>query len=353
MLKKERWCADSGIVQAPAPKSRAKTAVIINGVDSSFTEEIILEEMRKRNFSPAAAKRMKRAMDGAETGSVKIFLEEEVQIERAVKEGIFIKMFYHSAKRYIPAKLTQCHKCQKVNNHQTSNCQEERKCMKCSLRHHHSSCLAPKEQYLCANCQGNHSSNDPRCEVLKAAKESGSINEQQPTSSRLAPQEVPSGTSSNFPPIHRMIQPEMMSTSTQRGQWNGAAWNQMTPPAAQSGLQQQTTGANGIDKEQLNAAIKEAVKEAVAESFQLHSQNFFQEAAKSFATEMSKSASDIRAATLHLAALMERYIEDDEDEEEESENEEGNFERDINRNDCTSTPLPTGQRDTNNKQLES
>ena len=117
---------------------------------------------------------MKRASDGEETGSVKIFLEEEVQIDKAIKDGIFIKMFYHPAKRYIASRFVQCHKCQGLDGHQTSNCKNKRKCMKCAEEHHHSDCLKTPDQYLCSNCGSSHSANDSRCPKIKEAKEAAS-----------------------------------------------------------------------------------------------------------------------------------------------------------------------------------
>ena len=99
----------------------------------------------------------------------------------------------------------------------------------------------------------------------------------------------------------------------------------------------------GIDREELNAVVKEAVKTAVTEAFQSSSQTFFQEASKTFAQEMAKSAAEIRNATSHLAAILQRYVEEEEDEDDESD-EESTFERSMESKDRTSTPILSGRR---------
>ena len=335
LLKEDKWKAGCKITPVIAPRARSKTAVIIHDVDKSFTETIILEELRRRGYRPSAAKRMKRASDGEETGSVKIFLEEEAQIDRAIKDGIFIKMFFHPAKRYIASRFTQCRKCQSLDGHQSNNCRRERKCMKCAEPHHHSDCLKTPDQYKCSNCNGPHTSNDNRCPKVKEAKElapdaAAGAGRQQSAPTTSTSSSASSPNIASFPPLppnHSAWTPPTAATTSSS---TAAA-----PPPPHGG------GGYGLDKDQLTAAIKVAVKEAVTDAFQNCSQNFFQEASKTFAQEMAKSAADIRDATTALAAIMQRYAEDMEEDDDFSQ--EMSFESNINSRDCTSTPLPTGR----------
>ena len=168
LLKIGRWDPLFSVAAQPAPRGSGGTAIIVNGVDSDITIEEVLDAVRRQGANPSNAHRMKRAVDGAATASVKIFVESESEIEALIKNGVFIHLQRHRTTRYAPPRFLQCYKCQSFG-HSTRDCQNQRKCLKCSQDHHHSDCMATKEEYKCGNCGENHISSDNRCAKIKEA----------------------------------------------------------------------------------------------------------------------------------------------------------------------------------------
>ena len=313
LLRKERWKTGSGISPAPAPRSKSKSAIIIMGVEDSFSIEEIMKEMRMRSFTPNGGMRMKRASDGQETGSVKIFMDNETQIERALKEGIFLKLFRHQAKRYQPPRFTQCHRCQSLE-HGTQGCKSERRCMRCTGNHHHKDCLRTPDQYVCSNCALNHASSDPRCERIIAAK-SAALTNPLPAMTERGPSPPLSRNLADFPPLPGCNNPPQLA---------------LADPLNQIGFGE--TAKNALISE-----IKSAVKEAVVEALRENVGDIFKEAAISFAQEMSKSLESINTATSQLVGLVGRYVN-----ERSKKDSAQNADNHLILN--ASTPIPTGRQ---------
>ncbi|KAI5749765.1 hypothetical protein M8J76_010043 [Diaphorina citri] len=65
------------------------------------------------------------------------------------------------------SKATQCYNCQ-AYGHGARNCGFPPKCFKCGSNHRTSDCTKPKEESpKCANCQGDHLSNNRKCTAYK------------------------------------------------------------------------------------------------------------------------------------------------------------------------------------------
>ena len=289
LIKKEKWNKESGINPTPSLKTSSKTAIIILGVESCYSVDEVLEEMRIRSYNPSGGTRMKRASDGLETTSLKIFLDSETEMEKAIKEGIFLGLTHHPAKRYIQPTFNQCFRCQSLG-HSTQGCQKQRRCMKCGDDHHHRSCLRPPSQFKCANCSLQHAANDQRCEVLRAARTSSSTTN--PSTSR--------GESSNMASTNKTSAGG--SGSARSTEASGERQPQQTP-TTESTLTA-SINQNALLKDEIKSIVKEAVGEAMKESFK----GIFQEAMKSFAEEMGKTAAAISSATSNLLEATERYV---------------------------------------------
>jgi hypothetical protein len=67
-------------------------------------------------------------------------------------------------------RLTQCHRCQ-LWGHSASNCERQRRCVKCLSSHEPGQCARTNREAdgdpECVNCKGKHPANSPTCSVYK------------------------------------------------------------------------------------------------------------------------------------------------------------------------------------------
>ena len=203
LLDISRWtnAADDPISTKIAPKQGSSgKAVVIANVDEDIETEEILESLRRQNFHATSANRLKRAKDGAPTRSVKVFMEDEKEIDSLINKRFYCRFTRHNVSRYNPPRWTQCYKCQAIGHASNSCTSDNRKCMKCALPHHHRQCLKNQSEYLCANCGGAHAANDSRCQHIKLALETDSSRQpnRQPAAAPAATT-TPPPTSSSAP----------------------------------------------------------------------------------------------------------------------------------------------------------
>lgn len=194
LLDSSRWDKSEGPVTTKiAPKQGSgNKAVVINNVDEHIQTDDILSALASQGFHATFANRLKRAKDGAPTRSVKAFIKDEKEIETLINQRFYYNLTRHTVTRYNAPKWIQCWKCQGLGHASNSCTAEEKKCMKCALQHHHRDCTANPDEYRCANCGGCHSSNDARCDIIKAAIQSTS-HQQQQTTTHQQPSNASSG----------------------------------------------------------------------------------------------------------------------------------------------------------------
>ena len=226
-------------------------------------------------------------------------------------------MFRHKTTRYNQPSYSQCHKCQELGHHM-ARCKNQRKCLKCAKDHHHRDCLAIQTNYVCANCQGNHTANDNRCPKIIEAKNAASDRRgQQNRPQRVATGNATVDAASNPQPLRQSFAAATSgSTSTEAN----------APPSS------------NVDVD-ISATIKTAVNEAVAEAVTANAQ-LLMDMMTNFTKEMAKTSENITLVTAKLAALVDRYVDN-------CMMAERNRPSTIfpgRNSDRTSTPLPTGHR---------
>ena len=264
LLLSDRWSNLEGAVSTKiAPRTQGGKAVVIQQVDHDIDQEEILEELRKQGFSPSLGTRLKRTSDGQPTKSVKIFIEDESQIQKLTEDGFYLHWTHYRVNRYTPNRFQQCYRCQSLSHLANACPSDVRVCLRCSQDHHHRECLIQPAEYRCANCSGCHAANDIRCEKIKEivnrTSGQGNSSSTQPTAPPAPP--TTNAWSNNFPTLATT---SLASTSNQTGD------------------------------------LKSIVAEAVGDAVKKELGNFGAELAKTFASEfkdtMSEMLNDFRAS---------------------------------------------------------
>ena len=145
--------------------------VIITRVDVSVTTEELEEILQRQELPYKSFKRIHSRARNEPTEMIRLFLKEEKEKKRLLKEGINLDQTHFKC---VPAKeesktypkINQCFKCQAVGDHQASSCPNEQKCVLCAGPHRKAECTATREQFKCANCGKNHASWSHDCEHI-------------------------------------------------------------------------------------------------------------------------------------------------------------------------------------------
>ena len=171
LLKADAFPADSPLgdsVKARVPKSQQIThQVIITNVDTSVTEEEMVELLQRQELPYQAIKRIHSREKQAPTRLFRLILKTEEQKKRLLKEGIYLDQMKFSCiqaredSKNTPT-ILQCFNCQALGEHTSSTCKNTQKCVLCAGPHRRAECTKTKDEFCCANCQGNHAawSND-------------------------------------------------------------------------------------------------------------------------------------------------------------------------------------------------
>lgn len=175
LLKENAFPADCPLgpaVKARLPKSQTVThQVIITRVDTEVTTEELDEILRLQEQPFKSFKRIHSRALEKPTEMIRLFLHDEKEKKRLLKEGINLDQMHYKC---IPAKedskaypkVNQCFKCQALGDHQANSCQNDQKCVLCAGPHRKAECKATREQYKCANCGGNHAAWSHDCERI-------------------------------------------------------------------------------------------------------------------------------------------------------------------------------------------
>ena len=101
--------------------------------------------------------------------SAKITLATQEMVEKTLATGLTIHKHKVNITQISRAKVLgtpQCFKCFGYE-HETNNCNEERRCLHCSKHHLYKDCPNKTKKSTCANCKGAHKSNSNRCSIRK------------------------------------------------------------------------------------------------------------------------------------------------------------------------------------------
>ena len=172
LLKADAFPADSPLgdsVKARVPKSQQIThQVIIINVDTSVTEEEMVELLQRQELPFQTIKRIHSRERQAPTRLFRLILKSEEQKKRLLKEGIYLDQMKFTCiqaredSKNAPTVL-QCFNCQALGDHTSSTCKNAQKCVLCAGPHRKADCTKMKAEFCCANCQGNHAAWSNEC----------------------------------------------------------------------------------------------------------------------------------------------------------------------------------------------
>jgi hypothetical protein len=191
LLKADAFPADSPLgdsVKARVPKSQQIThQVIVKNVHTSVTEEEMVEMLQRQELPFRAIKRIHSREKQAPTTLFRLILKTEEQKKKLLKDGIYLDQMHFTCIQALEdskntPKVLQCFNCQALGDHISSACKNQQKCVLCAGSHRKADCTKTKEEFCCANCQGNHAAWSNECSHrLKEAKQM-----QKPTMAQVA-----------------------------------------------------------------------------------------------------------------------------------------------------------------------
>lgn len=146
-------------------KGEAEKHVVLKGL-INYTPNEIMEDLKEQGLSPTKVTTIRFANKEPpyEFPFFKVtFANEQLKNEtKKVKYVLHCKIRWKRYKN--PRKSTMCYKCQ-GHGHGTKSCFQKFKCLKCLEEHDTRDCtikFVEEKDKKCANCPGNHLSNNPR-----------------------------------------------------------------------------------------------------------------------------------------------------------------------------------------------
>ena len=139
-------------------------AGVIRRVVKELEDTEIEKALTEEGFSEVRARRFKKLGDPLTT--VMLTFSSEKDFNSAISNGVYIGRMHFRVDQYIPRKRPmQCAGCNKFG-HPVKWCRNRQNCAYCSSTDHvHNECphKETKDQYVCSNCNGNHSSWSHTC----------------------------------------------------------------------------------------------------------------------------------------------------------------------------------------------
>ena len=119
----------------------------------------------KDNFNINDMKRIIKKKCNTPLRVIKAIISDKTSYEKLINDGNIL-LGYTSLKVSpwnFSNQTNQCFKCQKFG-HNSLNCSNETKCLKCIGNHHFKECkLTENDPLVCANCKGNHAACSKLC----------------------------------------------------------------------------------------------------------------------------------------------------------------------------------------------
>ena len=165
-LVKEKWNQSQfkGSDVREPQKTRRQVGFygIIKGVPVDIDSTVIQDSIQKDHPDTSAWRLMR---EGNPIRAVKISFPSKESLEKAVKDGVYLKDAYLGFQVEAidsTPKIIICYNCHRIG-HVKHKCRSERLCSRCSQKRHEGECTSPLK---CINCKLGHSSTDTaRCPV--------------------------------------------------------------------------------------------------------------------------------------------------------------------------------------------
>jgi hypothetical protein len=150
----------------------SKTINLQTKIDNSFN--IIIQDMPidlAENLSEELSKQgIIRFSELGKTyrskNSIKAYVHDKEKLKFLMENHLKILCTKYKIVEFkAPITVMQCYRCQAFG-HMTTDCKNDQKCLRCGQNHRHIECKA--EKLLCANCGGEHTSNNSICERYQA-----------------------------------------------------------------------------------------------------------------------------------------------------------------------------------------
>ena len=145
-------------------KPNPNRAVIIKKVPLDVNDEMI-QSCLDTQFKDAKATRFIKT-DSTKLGTIKIVLQSENDLGKALHQGLLIDSIYYKTIPFVQngIQIIRCFKCQKFG-HISAKCQSGEKSGHCSENHLFRDCPNKNQERKCANCNLNQPPNYIQCDV--------------------------------------------------------------------------------------------------------------------------------------------------------------------------------------------
>lgn len=153
----------------PPPRKPPMLSVVIKGVDPTWAEEEIYNELHSEGAPVEKCLRI-LCKDGP-TYLVRILTPDQQLIDLLLEQGAYI---YRKRHRVEPSNTksplpVRCERCQSYNEHTTAKCPNTPKCGYCSQDHATKSCPNGNQPPKCATCTEEHASYSAKCKAKPTA----------------------------------------------------------------------------------------------------------------------------------------------------------------------------------------
>lgn len=150
-------------------KDERKPCLVLKGLPSNISPDEIKNDLNGHLEIENIVQFEKKLPDNSlkKLPIYRITLKNREQLKRLEKVTAVCHCIVQWENYKNKASAVQCYNCQGFH-HVSYNCHRKKKCLYCSEEHVSAQC--PKKvnnQLKCSNCEGNHASNSPECEVLK------------------------------------------------------------------------------------------------------------------------------------------------------------------------------------------
>ena len=151
--------------QPPPPRKSPLLSVVICGVDPSWTDEEIADELRQEEYEFTKIIRIK--CQSGPTYLVRVLTQSQETINDLLTLGAYI---YRRRHRVEPSRTQapipiRCEKCQTYNSHPTHQCPNQAKCGFCSGPHPTRQCSNMQLPPKCSTCNEPHPTYSYRCKA--------------------------------------------------------------------------------------------------------------------------------------------------------------------------------------------
>ena len=149
--------------QPPVPRKSPLLSVVIYGVEPTWTDEEITDELRQQEYDITKVIRIK--CQSGPTYLVRILTQSQETINDLLTLGAYIYCKRHRVEpsRTPPPMPIRCEKCQSYNSHPTHQCPNPPKCGFCTGPHATRQCTNTQLPPKCSTCDQPHPTYSYQC----------------------------------------------------------------------------------------------------------------------------------------------------------------------------------------------